>query len=129
MCSVNSVGETARPASSSATLSPASDSRLAAQPPVAPEPTITASYVCFRGSLAMSGLLLLLGFASEVGSVREGAIPAQLAIADLRAVVTFDDQRFHTGEVFIAGVDLWAVGFRSALHQISHGDKQLDLFL
>src|ERR1700691_2490503 len=45
MCSVNSLGEMLRPASSSATFRPASASRLAAQPPVAPEPTTMASYV------------------------------------------------------------------------------------
>lgn len=38
-------GEMLRPASSSATFRPASAKRLAAQPPVAPEPTTSASYV------------------------------------------------------------------------------------
>src|SRR5882762_9437643 len=52
MCSVNSFGLTARPASSNATFSPASESCLAAHPPVAPDPTTTASYVCSRGSLS-----------------------------------------------------------------------------
>jgi hypothetical protein len=42
-CSVNSVGGILRPASTSPTRIPASVSRLAAHPPVAPEPTTTAS--------------------------------------------------------------------------------------
>src|ERR1700683_4990335 len=43
MCSVKSLGVILGPASSRATRQPASVSRFAAQPPVAPEPTTTAS--------------------------------------------------------------------------------------
>src|SRR3954453_4188744 len=45
VCSRKSASVCGRPASTSATVSPASVSRFAAHPPEAPAPTITASYV------------------------------------------------------------------------------------
>src|SRR5439155_22079441 len=50
LCSENSLSGTGRPQSTRATLIPASASRLHAQPPEAPEPTTTTSYVVFDWS-------------------------------------------------------------------------------
>src|SRR5438094_565244 len=56
MCSVNSFGVTARPASSKATFKPASASCLAAQPPVAPDAlSIQISKAVQKRALRLAG--------------------------------------------------------------------------
>src|SRR6267143_3589557 len=84
MCSVNSLAVTARPASSKATFNPASESLLAAQPPVAPEPTTIASYVCCRTSCAMEclGVGRARVHAAFIGAVDGFSVPAKFLLTD-----------------------------------------------
>src|SRR5579862_7855821 len=99
MCSVNSLGETLRPASSSATFKPASARRLAAHPPVAPEPTTTASKVWER---SRSATFFGLRFAAGPLAVRCFAVPSQRFHASLGNVKHARDPAFQIGEVRVA---------------------------
>src|SRR5580700_2155851 len=62
VCSEKSLGVIFGPASSIATFQPASVSRLAAQPPVAPEPTTTAS----KGSFGTETWNIRLKYTAEL---------------------------------------------------------------
>src|SRR5882757_10804875 len=116
MCSVNSFGAPARPASTKATFSPASERRLAAQPPVAPEPTTIASNVSSRTSCAMELLFVSRLVRSDVDRLRRccrphavvveiGAgiffAPAQFLLTDLRPVIGGGNHGLKPFEMFL----------------------------
>src|SRR5258708_22892348 len=101
MCWVNSLGEILRPASTSATCKPASARRLAAHPPVAPEPTTTASKVLER---SISATFLGLRFATGPLAVRRFAVPSQCLHACFRAVKNAGDPALEVSEVRVAGL-------------------------
>src|SRR5258707_13881570 len=93
MCSVTSFGVTARPASTNATFSPASERRLAAQPPVAPEPTTIASYVSCRTSCAMELLFVGRLVRSDVGRLCD-CCGATAVVVEIAAGVFFAPAQF-----------------------------------
>src|SRR5438270_6309132 len=102
MCSVNSLGDTFRPASRSATFIPASDSRFAAHPPVAPDPTTMASYVWLSGSLCIVRAPFEL-------PVREAAVGSQSALARFRRPERARYPAFEVLEMLVARVFLLLV--------------------
>src|ERR1700704_5856803 len=120
MCSVNSLGVTALPASSNATFIPASESRFAAQPPVAPEPTTIASYVSSRTSCVMESLFVSRLVRSQVSrlccrcgapavvvEIVVGALaPAEFLLTDFRSIVGGGNQGFEPFEMLLSRIGL-----------------------
>src|SRR5712675_777561 len=114
MCSVNSLGEILRPASTSATCKPASARRLAAHPPVAPEHTTTASKVLER---SISATFLGLRLATGPLAVRRFAIPSQSLHARLRTVKNARNPALEVGEMCVANL-LTGLPFAPGLQRI-----------
>lgn len=63
LCSVKLASDCGRPASTMATLSPASERRFAAQPPDAPEPTTRTSKFVAESGMGICGAVAIV----EVG--------------------------------------------------------------